>query len=145
MQHLIKLFIQWSCFRLVQWLYNFTQIVDFKDTHWSDETLSQLNIALKKYYTPQQTSVFKNGKLFILYEKVLIWTQIHSSFWLEGKNKFSLIVAAGEKKKCQKCVHLWGHQTHNRVTSKPASRSANILHLVSVMPHNSSMSTELTS
>lgn len=146
-QHLIKLNIQWSCFRIIQWLYNFTQIVDFRDTHWSDETLLQLNIALKKYYTPQQTSVFKNGKLFILYEKVLIWTQIHSSsFWLEGKkNNFSFIVAAGEKKKCQKCVHLWGHQTHNRVTSKPASRSANIIHLMSAMPHSSSVSTERTS
>lgn len=66
------------------------------------------------------------------------------SGWKE-KNKFSFIVAAGKKKKCQKCVHLWGHQIHNRVTSKPASRSANIIHLVSVMPHSSSVSTERTS
>lgn len=71
-----------------------------------------LNLTLHlKNNTPLQTSVFKNGKLFILYEKVLIWTQIHSSFWLEGKNKISFIVAAGEKKMSEVCPSVGSSDT----------------------------------
>lgn len=101
-----------------------------------------LNIALKN--TPQQTSVFKNGKLFILWEEVLIWTQIQSSFWLEGKNKFSFIAAAGETKMSEMCPSVGSSDTYQS-HFQACIELCQYLHLVSVIPHSSSMSTELTS